>query len=82
MPTQNFKGQKIWQRRTGRESLGHWIMWLIGVAIFAYCWQQISAVTTWFFVWDAPRIADDIWTRATHRAGDTSPNWVSQFGTR
>ena len=76
MPTQNFKGQKIWQRRTGRESLGHWIMWLIGIAIFGYCWQQISAVTTWFFVWDAPRIADDIWTRAT------PPRWgyITQLG--
>ena len=76
MPVQDLKGQKIWQRRTGRESLGHWVMWLIGVAIFAYCWQQISASTTWFFVWDAPRIAEDIWTRAT------PPRWeyISQLG--
>ncbi|MDE0852708.1 PhnE/PtxC family ABC transporter permease, partial [Yoonia sp.] len=76
MPVQDLKGQKIWQRRTGRESLGHWVMWLIGVAIFAYCWQQISASTTWFFVWDAPRIANDIWSRAT------PPRWeyITQLG--
>ena len=76
MPVQDLKGQEIWQRRTGRESLGHWVMWLIGVAVFAYCWQQISASTTWFFVWDAPRIANDIWTRAT------PPRWeyITQLG--
>ena len=65
MPVKDLNDQKIWRRRTSRESLMHWVIWLIGVAIFAYCWQKISASTTWFFVWDAPRIADDIWTRAT-----------------
>ena len=76
MSTCNTKGQKLWQRRTGRESLFHWVLWLIGIAIFAYCWQQISKSTTWFFVWDAPRIADDIWTRAT------PPKWgyITQLG--
>ncbi|GHA43636.1 phosphonate ABC transporter, permease protein PhnE [Amylibacter ulvae] len=76
MPVQELKGQKNWQRRTSRESLSHWVLWLIGVAIFAYCWQQISDATTWFFVWDAPRIADDIWNRAT------PPRWsyFSQLG--
>lgn len=76
MPVQNLKRQKIWQRHTGRESLIHWMIWLIGIAVFAYCWQKISASTTWFFVWDAPRIADDIWTRAT------PPRWeyISQLG--
>jgi len=28
-----------------------------------YCWQIVSASTTWFFVWDAPRIAADIGSR-------------------
>jgi phosphonate transport system permease protein len=65
MPVQDITGQKIWQRYSGRENLTHWMIWLAGIAIFAYCWQQISESTTWFFVWDAPRIADDIWTRAT-----------------
>lgn len=76
MPVRESKGRQVWQRRSSRESLGHWVMWLIGVAIFAYCWQQISASTTWFFVWDAPRIANDIWTRAT------PPKWeyITQLG--
>jgi phosphonate transport system permease protein len=28
-----------------------------------YCWQRVSESTTWFFVWDAPRIAADIGSR-------------------
>ena len=65
MPVRELSGTRIWQRRTRNESLSHWAMWLIGTAIFVYCWQQISEATTWFFVMDAPRIAGDIWTRAT-----------------
>lgn len=76
MPVKDLKGRQVWQRRTGRESLFHWVLWLIGIAIFAVCWQRISESTTWFFVWDAPRIATDIWTRAT------PPRWeyISQLG--
>ena len=76
MPVQDLQGKQVWQKNTGRESISHWIIWLIGVAIFAYCWQKISNSTTWFFVWDAPRIADDIWTRAT------PPRWeyITQLG--
>ncbi len=76
MPVTDAGGLKLWQRRSPRESLFHWVLWLIGIAIFAYCWQQISKSTTWFFVWDAPRIADDIWTRAT------PPKWeyITQLG--
>jgi len=65
MPVRDQNGVKLWQRRTQGESLSHWAIWLVGVAIFAYSWQQISAATTWFFVWDAPNIAGDIWSRAT-----------------
>ncbi|MEM9279272.1 MAG: phosphonate ABC transporter, permease protein PhnE [Pseudomonadota bacterium] len=76
MPVRESSSIRIWKRRTQRESIIHWLMWLTGVAIFAYCWQQISQATTWFFVWDAPRIADDIWTRAT------PPRWeyITQLG--
>ena len=73
MPVRDANNLKLWQRRTGRESLFHWLLWLIGIAIFAYSWQQISQATTWFFVWDAPRIATDIWTRAT------PPKWEYTF---
>ena len=76
MPVRDANGLKIWQRRTGRESLFHWVLWLIGIAIFAFVGRKISASTTWFFVWDAPRIANDIWTRAT------PPKWeyITQLG--
>ncbi|GFE63185.1 phosphonate ABC transporter, permease protein PhnE [Litoreibacter roseus] len=76
MPVLERDGAQIWRRRTGRESLIRWFGWLLGVAVFVYCWQIISASTTWFFVWDAPRIADDIWTRAT------PPRWdyITQLG--
>ncbi len=76
MPVNEQSGIPVWRRRTTGESLRQWGMWLIGTAIFVYCWQQISEATTWFFVWDAPRIAGDIWTRAT------PPRWeyITQLG--
>ena len=76
MPIQEHNSIRVWHRRTQRESLSHWLMWLTGLAVFAYCWLQISQATTWFFVFDAPRIAADIWTRAT------PPKWeyITQLG--
>jgi phosphonate transport system permease protein len=66
----------IWRKRTTGQSMVRWFCWLLGVAIFLWCWVRISDATTWFFVWDAPRIADDIWTRAT------PPRWeyITQLG--
>jgi phosphonate transport system permease protein len=57
-------GTKVWARRTTFAQLGVWFMWLVGVAIFMFCWNRISEATTWVFVWDAPRIAHDIGSRA------------------
>lgn len=57
-------GEKAWMRRDRRSQLIVWFTWFVGVAIFVFCWQKISGATTWFFVWDAPRIADDIISRA------------------
>ncbi|MEP1931699.1 MAG: phosphonate ABC transporter, permease protein PhnE [Roseibium sp.] len=76
MPVLEKNGLKVWQRRTQAETLIRWAYWLTGTAIFMYCWKQISDSTTWFFVWDAPRIAEDIWTRAT------PPRWeyITQLG--
>ncbi len=65
MPVLEQNGVKEWRRRTTGQSLLRWFGWLLGVAVFMVCWQRISEATTWFFVWDAPRIAEDIWTRAT-----------------
>lgn len=76
MPVFEQNGSPTWRRRTSRESLVRWFGWLLGVAVFMVCWQRLSESTTWFFVWDAPRIADDIWTRAT------PPRWeyITQLG--
>ena len=57
-------GEKIWRRRTTGQSLALWVGWLLGVAVFVWAWNTISETTTWFFVWDAPRIAGDILGRA------------------
>jgi len=58
-------GRKVWQRRDAKSQLTRWFFTLLGVAIFVVCWNRISEVTEWFFVWDAPRIAADIFDRAT-----------------
>jgi len=64
MAISDKNGLKVWQRRDRNAQLKIWAMWLIGAAIFMWSWKQISEVTTWFFVWDAPRIAADIGGRA------------------
>ncbi len=60
----NRGGSKIWQRRDRNSQLLVWAGWMAGIMVFMYCWQQISKATTWVFVMDAPRIADDILSRA------------------
>jgi len=60
MPLIERNGAKIWQRRERGKQLAIWFAWLCGTALFVYCWQIVSQATTWFFVWDAPRIAADI----------------------
>jgi phosphonate transport system permease protein len=63
MPTREIAGSKIWRRRTTQKQLAVWFGWLIGVAIFVYCWQLISDKTIWFFVTDAPKQAADMASR-------------------
>ena len=64
MPTIQQNDFKIWQRRDRNRQLSIWFGWLCGVALFMYCWFVISESTTWYFVYDAPRIAGDIAGRA------------------
>ena len=64
MPISTKGELKIWQRRDRAKQLKIWAGWFIGVAIFMFCWKIISDATTWFFVYDAPRIAADIGGRA------------------
>ncbi len=60
MPIIERADLKVWQRRERRKQLAIWFGWLCGTALFMYCWQAVSEVTTWAFFWDAPRIAGDI----------------------
>ncbi len=60
MPVREADGSKIWMRRTTRAQFLVWFGWLIGVAIFVYCWKLISDKTIWFFVADAPKQAADM----------------------
>ena len=63
MPENPTSGTKVLQLRSRNKLLLSWFIWLIGTALFMYCWQRVSESTTWFFVWDAPRIAGDIGSR-------------------
>ncbi len=60
MPVTEIADKKIWRRRTTRAQFLVWFGWLLGVAIFVYCWRLISEKTIWFFVTDAPRQAADM----------------------
>ncbi len=62
-------GRRVWRRFTPSQTILRWFGWLLLVAAFLWCWNWISARTTWFFVRDAPRIAGDILDRAT------PPDW-------
>jgi len=62
--SENSSGQKVWQLRDRNKTLIRWFGYLVAVAVFMWAWKAISDVTTWYFVWDAPRIAGDIGGRA------------------
>ncbi len=72
----NSAGVKEWQLRNRNEQLFRWFLWLTTVIIFVISWNRISEQTTWFFVYDAPRIAADIGGRAW------PPRWsyITQLG--
>ena len=65
MPVTDTASGPVWRLRDRRSQFLRWFAWLAGTAVFVWCWVQISASTTWFFVWDAPNIAGDILSRAT-----------------
>ncbi|MEH6632465.1 MAG: phosphonate ABC transporter, permease protein PhnE [Halopseudomonas aestusnigri] len=60
----NKTGQKVWMVRDRDAQLKRWFVYFVSVAVVMYCWQTISSATTWFYVFDAPRIAADIGGRA------------------
>jgi phosphonate transport system permease protein len=61
---------KIWHRRERGAQFAVWASWLIGAAIFVYCWQLISDKTIWAFVIDAPEQAADLGARMV------PPDWA------
>ncbi len=60
MPVTQRGCTKLWQRRDARRQLSIWAIQFLGVAIFVFSWQKISANTIWMFVIDAPRQAADM----------------------
>lgn len=54
----------IWHHRTATGRLALYAGWLGLVALFVYCWNLMTARTMWVFVWDAPRAAADLGSRA------------------
>ena len=67
-------GTKVWQRRDRRAQFATWGSYLVGVAIFIYCWNLISDKTIWAFVLDAPTQAADLGARMI------PPDWGSIQG--
>lgn len=79
---QSADGTKVWARRDTQSQLLNWAGWLIGTALFMYCWALISAETDWDFFWDAPEIAADIGSRATPPKWSYMSNlWVPLWDT-
>jgi phosphonate transport system permease protein len=67
-------GTKVWQRRDRKAQFATWGVYLVGAAIFIYCWNLISEKTIWAFVLDAPTQAADLGARMV------PPDWGSIHG--
>jgi len=64
MSTQEMTTKKqVWRYREPRKKMFIWAGWLLGTALFVFCWGLISEKTTWMFFFDAPRVAADIGSR-------------------
>jgi phosphonate transport system permease protein len=61
---------KLWRRRERGTQFATWAAWLVGAAIFVYCWELISDKTIWTFVTDAPEQAADLGARMV------PPDWA------
>jgi phosphonate transport system permease protein len=66
-------GSKVWHRRERAAQFTAWAAWLVGAAIFIYCWQLIADKTIWAFVVDAPTQAADLAVRMV------PPDWSYIF---
>ncbi len=52
-----------WRKRTRRADLLVWFAYLLVVALFLFCLQQISVNTELYFILDSPRVASDLTDR-------------------
>ena len=60
MAIREISGARTWRRRATGHQLLAWFGWVLGVALFVFCWRLISEKTIWLFVEDAPRQAADL----------------------
>jgi phosphonate transport system permease protein len=63
MAVDSINGRREWQRYDAKQGLVRWALWLVGLAVFLWCWQKIAAGTEWSFVLDAPEQGADIFSR-------------------
>ncbi|MCP5151262.1 MAG: phosphonate ABC transporter, permease protein PhnE [Ectothiorhodospiraceae bacterium] len=63
MPVVGTGLAREWRRRSVQARLVIWLGWLVGVAIFAWCWREMSGKTIWMFVLDGPEQAADLLER-------------------
>ena len=61
--------QTAWPPSNRSKKIKYFIYWALGVLLFYYCWNAISANTTWIFVLDAPEKAANLIGRMF------PPNW-------
>lgn len=54
---------KEWRKRFWQHELGHFTLWLLGVAVVAWAFRVMTQDTIWAFVADAPTQAVDIASR-------------------
>lgn len=63
MPVREEGGERLWRKRTARESLLNWFGLFVGLVITVISVRFISGQTIWMFVWDAPEQAADLVSR-------------------
>ena len=53
----------VWQRRSRRQALIHWLTTLAIAGVVLWCFKLIADETTWEFVWSAPEQGADLGIR-------------------
>ena len=80
--TEALKQNVVWRRRTPQGDVLAWGAWLAIVLATVLSFRQISNVTIWDFVWDAPQQGADLLSRAVPpRWGYASVLWKPLWDT-